>query len=391
MKHTGVKDGAVSLFMVIFAMLIITVITVGFLRLMTADQRQATENDLSQSAYDSALAGVEDAKRALLGYEQDCHDNGCKAELASTQCNAAVARFAGVNVESNGEVFIQQSSGSASDRALDQAYTCVTIEPDTREYLSSIGANESKIVPLRGVGDFRSVRVSWFSSAKDVKRSDKTVDLPGTAVSLPRQDDWPEGRPSVLRTQLMQVAQNGFRMSDFDAETGDGKSNANTLFLSPTTSTVNTANLIGADNRRTDSSEDPLPGTVGNTPYPAACQSPVPAGGYACSMTIQLPDAVGSSSEARTAYLRLTAQYVGTSFKVELLDGASNVVKFDGVQPKVDSTGRANDLFRRVEARVDLEAAQFPYPEAAVDTSGNLCKDFMVSPLSYIASASCRP
>ena len=57
--------GAVSIFIVLFTALLVTIIATGFIQLMLRNQQQSVNSDLSQSAYDSALAGVEDAKRAL--------------------------------------------------------------------------------------------------------------------------------------------------------------------------------------------------------------------------------------------------------------------------------------------------------------------------------------
>ena len=52
------NQGAASIFLVIFTMLIITTIVLGFTNIILRDQSQASNVDMSKSAYDSSLAGV---------------------------------------------------------------------------------------------------------------------------------------------------------------------------------------------------------------------------------------------------------------------------------------------------------------------------------------------
>jgi hypothetical protein len=59
------------------------------------------------------------------------------------------------------------------------------------------------------------------------------------------------------------------------------------------------------------------------------------------------------------------------------------------VEPAIDSTGRAADVYRRVRARVQLvsPAETELYPRATVDITHNFCKDFGVSDSQYIAGS----
>ena len=101
------QSGAVSLFAVIFATLLLTVLMLGFMRLIMVDQRQALNNELSQSAYDAALSGVEDAKRVVRACQKG--DNGGKAcEQLRLPNDCKVVARAGVagNVAAN-ETLIQ--------------------------------------------------------------------------------------------------------------------------------------------------------------------------------------------------------------------------------------------------------------------------------------------
>ncbi len=395
-------SGAVSLFVVIFAILLMSVITVSFLRIMTNDQSQASDNDLAQSAYDSSLAGVEDAKRSLVWYKQNCGgttpDSNCANYLSSIgECNTAI-RVSGTIQATDvaptdggtgtGEVRVQQStavdgSGDSIDKALDQAYTCVTMQLNTDDYVGSLSANQSVLVPLISTAPTSTLKVEWFSR-DDVSNLTGKVEPSTTVGSQPllAQADWPANRPSVLRTQFMQVG-TSFKLSDFDSTSTSSESNANTLFLYPTTSGNTSSSFVSRDTRR-DASGNTIPDTASTTPLPTSCATSVASGGYACSITLSLPTPVGGG-QASLAYLRLSALYKGAHFRVSLV-GA----QFKAVQPIVDSTGRASDIFRRVQSRVDLYDTSFPYPDAAVDVTSNFCKDFGVTDSEYIAG-SCTP
>ena len=62
---------------------------------------------------------------------------------------------------------------------------------------------------------------------------------------------------------------------------------------------------------------------------------------------------------------------------------------FDGVQPAVDSTGRASNLFRRVEARLQI-GDDFAYPDNAIELLNSLCKDFSVTDSGH-SYGECKP
>lgn len=403
MKKTrtiNLQSGAVSLFMVIFAMLLMSVVTISFLRIMTSDQSQASNNDLSQSAYDSALAGVEDAKRALLWHVQQCQTNPgvCDSQalqMATTECNAAI-RIAGVVKDGDyfdtaggvgtAEVKVQQSTvnegGESIDAALDQAYTCVTLLLNTDDYTAPLLANQSKLIPLVSTAPFSTITIQWFSR-DDVPNTTGSVNALsiGASARLPLQADWPTNRPSLMRAQYMQVGDD-FTLKAFDSTQG-AESNANTIFLYPASNGLTSTELTSRDVRR-DQDGTVAPADQSSAPTLTRCETIINKGDYACSMTLSLPAPIGGGN-AEAAYLRLLPLYNSTHIRVTL----GNNAQFRGVQPIVDSTGRANDLFRRVQSRIDMHA-DFPYPDAALDVNGNLCKDFGVTDVRYIAG-NCAP
>jgi Tfp pilus assembly protein PilX len=361
------ESGAVSLFIVIFATLLITILTVSFIRLMLHDQQQATNNDLSQSAYDSALAGVEDAKRALIacqnGSVQAC--TGIDSNACDSLTQAGVSKTSAVS-GSNKETQIQTLQGDATTQ-LDQAYTCVKVTRKTDDYIGQLKSNASDLINLKGVSTFDTIKLQWFqyTDFETTKPSaGRTLSYYNSgAQALPKVVNWPQDSPPVMRAQLIQYdAANGFKLSDFDDQpTGSG---AHTLFLYP----MGPGSGIGSYSFIRDARSQ------ASAPLPVTCVANLAAGGYACSVTLTLPNPV---TTAGAAYLRLSSLYNGSHYSLSLANGNS-LVQIDGQQPIVDSTGRANDIFRRVQSRVKL-SSDFPYPDAAVDITGNLCKNFTIT------------
>lgn len=372
--HKSNQVGAVSLFVVVFAALLMTVVTVGFIQLMVKDQQQATASDLSQSAYDSAQAGVEDAKRLLLALQACGESADIKCEQYRTAVSSGACSTlsdASIVANTGGETLIEQ--GGSDDAMLDQAYTCVTIDPNPTAYRRPLLRNQSLIVPLRAVGEFNRVEINWFTRS-DAGGNTAALESADT-VLLPPVDNkwWASSAPPILRTQLIQTGES-FQLNDFEDAAG-----ASTLFLYPRATGSETGDFA-LNARRSPTT----------APTPVKCRPNFNTSNYACSMTLALPAPKNGSLMNRGANLRLSSLYNDTQIELKLLNTAGEYVKFDSVQAEVDSTGRANDLFRRVKARVELTASM-PYPEAAVDIAGNLCKEFFVTddPAEY--ESSCTP
>ncbi len=386
------KNGFVSIFVVIFSAVLISVVAIGFIRIMVSDQQQATTNDLSRSAYDSALAGVEDAKRALIKYQSLCTINEGTAEcialrdlIKSADCNASVRVLADVD-----KVFVETGEvnegtvKTGDDNKLDQAYTCVKIKMDTDNYLGSLSQDAYKMIPLSAKGDFNTVQVDWFS-AEDASSSIITLN---NYTSMPLFTAWDQNTPPVLRAQFIQFAKSGFNLSQLNSSISNDNNNtgANTIFLYPSQS--------GSNEKRTAiDGRGELINAAGSLAAPQLIKCGNFDAGklYSCSVQIELPAMIKPADQ--TAFLNLSAFYNSTNYEVTLWNvdedsGNSEKVLFNGVQPEVDSTGRANDLFRRVKTRIEMVEPSYPYPEAAVDITGSLCKDFSVTDTSYIDSTS---
>lgn len=394
-KNRKFRQGGVSMFLVVIASSLIALIVASFMRLAVRDQSQASNQDLSQSAYDSAQAGVEDAKRYMTKYAADCASGydlstvDCqrmKASMESNSCNMLYGGGSGVTSVENGETVIQTHTG---DRILDQAYTCVKISQNTPDFIGKISVGQPKIVPLRGVSTFRRIRLSWHTR-EDMTNVNREISLDSVLIggrpTLLSNSDYSRhiNRPAVIKSQFYGYTNGMSDLSEFDTNFSDDGRGLNEQLYYPVSGSGAIDVSLPVGERRTGS-----PATRTADLSLVRCERNLDRAVYACSVTVDLGHNV---ERDHTAFMRLTPIYKSANFKVELLNG-DDVVNFDGVQPKIDSTGRANDQLRRVESRIEFVDQNMPVPDFALqldDGGSPLCKDFWVTNINNNIDESCK-
>ena len=362
-SHTT-KKGVASLYAVVFATILFGVITLSFVRIIISESSQTTNDDLSQSAYDSALAGVEDAKIAVNRYYK-CINNGGTSEscgfnrLFGGDCDDfRLKGYLGYDYE--GEVLIQESNSSNTDNKnnSDQAYTCVTLSNVVADYRSTLTSDtRTRVVPL-GIGatslnQVKTIEFSWYSEINGTefsnihnhggKLADKNTAPTPPTISL-----------SLLKTDA------SFNLSSFNNSTS---MNYSTMVLLPSDQTgartaIAQSEIYLAGNSDKTSSGIP----EANNPFQIKCEH---GREFACKVELTGLDFAAGGN----ALLVVSLPYgdTVTDFAVTLKNAQGNPINFENVQISVDSTGRANQLVRRVESRLDPADIFFPYPQYEVE------------------------
>ena len=379
LKNLKTKNGAASLFVVIITIILLGVVTLGFTRLILSEATQTSNNDLSQSAYDSALAGVEDAKIALLEY-YNCKNSatGCSGAIASIETNMdgkncdVVSEALGRQTGSNEETIIQEktTSGTDASASMEQAYTCVTINDDLEDYRTTLNSdNRLRVVPIKtsDPNAVKKVKVQWFS---DFNRTDPSSTISNWPYknSLPTLDtNSLSDTPSFLGVQLFQTDET-FSLSELSAANNSNQTDLATVYLAPTNEgskkTISASELAKTANKASE-----------NTTKKIRCadNGSNTNNGFYCTATLTLPQPFNGGNRNRDTFFLILSLPYGipeTDVAVALLDDDGHTLNFKGVQASIDSTGRANDLYRRVETRVDLVDTSLPYPEFAIQMTG---------------------
>lgn len=379
------QAGFVSLFSVLFFALLATVITVGFIRIMNTERRQALDNDLTQRALSAAEAGAEDAKRALIAYlkASGTDKTDLRAALTGPACNslfsATTPAVKAVKLPVDGVI----------DGDQELSYRCLKVKLDTPDYVGTLSADESQMIPLRATGSYDRVQLKWhvISDAED-SETDGPADamLNATNPSVPDfansgENKGKEGQPpSFMRAQIVGVKKTGpIQIDDFNRRDF-------TVFGRPVVGAGGSGqNLVNIQTADSHTNNGINPTTQKSSPVPVDCYNASEAktkpGEYACTLTLGMPSGA-ESSDSNEYFLKLTSIYRKSHFRLALqkFNGTTaNPVNFSEVQPSIDSTGAAKDVLRRIETRVSLPGASALPPQYTAQIGNNLCKHFFVT------------
>lgn len=428
--------GAASFYIVAFSTLILVIIATSFATVILSEVTRSMNDDLSQSAYDAALAGIEDAKLAYANYQR-CYN----AELARINARAEGAtltpsslssessvtcrdilywmnnpdcdmvghilgRIPKTGEESSGEVLVSDTvsvSGEGVENNLNQAYTCVKINTSLSDYRASLSSSsQMRVVKAEfqnvAAEEIRAIKFSWYekrdgeqnftyNALMQVGAAWQATFRPITSAAV--------ATPPVVELRLVQTSQN-FTFNQVISATTSGATDRATLYLVPSNNQnaalkpasgktdngsyigVEQGDVAGEANNVISASQVAKTNdqTIRNLPFGVWCPENG-SGDFLCSVTVNLPEPIGSGERNDDTFLFVATLPYGqpdTDFSMEFIcendpcrsntagvTHTSNIATIKGAQVEIDSTGRANDLFRRVEVRLESADVSFPY------------------------------
>lgn len=351
------QNGLAAIIVATIIMIILSLITLGFARLMRREQRQALDRSLSSQAFYAAESAVNDAVRRV-------QDDVSPYLADKTTCNQDSATFTGV-----------------VDGSIGSSYTCLLIDqaPPSLEYTQgSISTSSSKVIPIREETGklINQMRIAWedpgLTTTTAGLSSTPTFTCPAT-VALPAFTAWNSRTPGMLRLDIIpadaldRASLTSRTISMYLYPVSDGCNGA-------TKTVVNYSTQVGDANKGQIIKVNCTPGSA-----PRDCE---------------LKLVFDGASPNRLYYMRVRSVYRSSDMTVRIYDTADTSEaavqsSIKGAQIQIDATGKVNDVLRRIQVRVPVKKS-YPIPEFVVQSTDSICKKIEVAPApANIVNNSC--
>jgi Tfp pilus assembly protein PilX len=320
-------------------MIVVSLIVLGFAQISRRNQRQTLDRQLSTQAFYAAETGVNDA-----------------AELIKNAAQTGAAIPAKADCTPNNGAFYA-ALNPVLDASTNVRYTCLMVDPTPTALVYGSVTTRSTIVPLIATsGTISSVTLTWQTKDDTTTPSAACpTTTSSTFTPVTAATPWNCGY-GVLRIDFVPTA-GSLTMSGLQTTT------MSSFFvpIRPGSGGTNSITYGGGTNSR-----------VG-----IACTD------TNCNVTIST-----SASPQSQYYLRVSSVYKDVSLQVTAKDGVGATVKLQGAQALVDSTGKAQDVLRRIQVRVPLIGSSTNLlSDYAIQSTEAICKRFSVMDGFYNNSA----
>ena len=328
------EQGLVSIMVATILMIILSLITVGFARLMQREQRLSLDRTLSTGAFYAAESAVDEAVNKIQNKNYTSNKSTCATD-----------------VDFSGQV----------DSALGASYTCLLIDqsPDTLEYTQgAIKIDQSKVIPFSSETGVKIGQISIGWEASSAPSGTTFEDCSIAPTKLPAFSSWtnPTGmlRIDVIPADLASMT----RQSLID--------NTVSLYLYP-------CNSGGVSVSQIDFASNLPDGTKGQI-IPVSCAtSNTPRD---CLLILDKP--VGNAKY----YIRARSVYKPSDMTIRIYDTTTptaNQLAIKDAQVLIDATGKVNDVLRRIQVRVPVHKT-YQVPEYVIETTDSICKQIQIAP-----------
>jgi hypothetical protein len=332
------QAGFAAIIVTLIIMAVVVLMTVGFVRTVSREQRSSLDRQLSTQAFYAAETGVSDAAEWLENNPNSPVD----------QCRPSPDPFANRVLSADGQI----------------EYTCVLVNPGppTLRY-DNIGTASAHSITLDTRDEvtgnpvnLTNLRVSWQADAT----SGGPDFLDPSSIDFPATADLAAPVMRVTLTPLNALS----RQELID--------NTYTVFLRPVGGAVDSVtgtNFLNGPAQRT--SQGNIVNVQCNTGHTDASLP------FYCNADITIPSI--------SSQFLMTARGIYGSAQLEL--SSSQPINFRGEQAIVDSTGRAADVLRRIQVRLPARS-QAPAPSFALEAGSLICKPYGVGG-GYYTSLDC--
>lgn len=329
------QQGMVSIMVTMILMIVMSLIVLGFAQNSRRNQRETLDRQLSTQAFYAAESGVNDAREII-------------SKITGTISPKTTCTDAGVgNVYQN---LVDSSPGTDQatiDATHNVSYSCVLINPAPPTLDYPVDTTGTLLPIISGTGaNFGSLSVSWQANSNATPTAGcPTQYASGNTVFTPTTG-WTCGY-GVLRLDLVPL--------DGSETSSSLQSNNRTIWAVPVKTTgTNTYDVS----------------TEGNKVIGVKCTD------SNCSLTIN--GLAGSQY-----YMRAISVYKGVALQI------SSPLGLSGAQILIDSTGRAQDVLRRIQVRVPVNSTTSKnlLPDNALQSTDSICKRFSTMDTYYSNTA----